>query len=100
MDSADWHRETIKAEIRKTGITLSALAVQHGYEASAVRVALGRPWPAVEKIVADRLRKLPQAIWPSRYDGHGRPRSAARSRAKLKRSPRRRHRQNEPRALT
>lgn len=100
MDSADWHRETIKAEIRKTGTTLSALAERHGYEESAVRVALGRPWPAVEKIVADLLGRHPKAIWPSRYDAEGRPRTAARSSAKLKRSPRRRHRQNETRALT
>jgi Ner family transcriptional regulator len=65
-------REDIKAAIRKTGITMNELARRNGYSVSAVRMALRRPSPDVEAIVAARIGMLPQEIWPSRYDGDGR----------------------------
>ncbi len=67
----DWHREQVKAAIRMKGITLTELATNHGYEASAVRKTLSRPWPVVEKIIADLLGMRPQDIWPSRYHADG-----------------------------
>lgn len=69
----DWHPEDVKAAVRKTGVSLTALAVQHGLSGSAVRLTLRRPWPRVEAIIAKHLGKRPQAIWPSRYDTRGRP---------------------------
>lgn len=69
----DWHSEDIKAAIRKTGLSLQQLAVRHGYSASAVRVALSRPWPAVQSIIAAHLQCLPEHLWPSRYGTDGQP---------------------------
>ena len=69
----DWHAEDIKSAIRKSGQTCEGLAVQSGYERSAVRVALRRSWPKVEQIIARHLRLSPWDIWPSRYDANGRP---------------------------
>lgn len=69
------HREDIKAEIRKRGIACTTLATRHGYDASAVRVALYKPWPAVERLIADFLGLKPQRIWPDRYLPDGTPKS-------------------------
>lgn len=86
----DWHKEEIKAAIRMSGLTLSALSLMHGYRESAVKKALARPWPAVERIIADHLSVKPQEIWPSRYDANGHPR-----RGRLL-SPRKSSRPNRP----
>ena len=75
MAAADWHREDIKAAIRKRGATLSSLSTKHGYEESACRRATKYPWPAIERIIADFLGEKPESIWPSRYDAFVRPRS-------------------------
>lgn len=74
----DWHREDIKAAVRKSGATLRSLALLEGYDAGAFTQALRRPWPAVEKIIADHLKRRPQDIWPSRYDSKGEPLSRRR----------------------
>jgi len=69
----DVDREDIKAAIRKTGITCEALALEHGFCRSAVRVALMRSWPAVEAVIARHIGRRPQDLWPSRYDTAGLP---------------------------
>ncbi len=76
---ADMHYEDIKAAIRKSGITMDALARRHGYSGAVVRITLRRPWPAVEAIIAQRLERKPQDIWPSRYDADGVPLRGVRS---------------------
>jgi Ner family transcriptional regulator len=74
MQSAtDWHSEDIKAAIRKTGVTLTALSVAAGFSPSAVRTCLLIPIPRVQAAIARHLGKRPQDIWPSRYDAAGRP---------------------------
>ena len=70
---SDMDREDIKAAIRKSGITLNELSRRGGYSITAVRVALMRPWPAVEALIAKHLGSQPQLIWPSRYDPQGFP---------------------------
>lgn len=70
----DWHPEDIKAAIRKTGITLEALGRTAGFSASVVTIALRRPIPRVEALIARHLGVQPQQIWPSRYDEQGNPR--------------------------
>ncbi len=69
------HREDIKAAIRKRGTTPAQLSVRHNYDPSAVRVALYKPWPAVERLIADFLGLTPQRIWPDRYLPDGTPKS-------------------------
>jgi Ner family transcriptional regulator len=73
------HREDIKAAIRKRGKTLEALSEEAGYSKSAVGMTLRKPWPAVEKIIADFIGKKPLEIWPDRYDALGRPNRQRRS---------------------
>lgn len=73
MARPEWHVEDIKAAIRKTGVTLVGLSLRSGLERSAVGQALLRPWPNVERVIANHLGLRPQDIWPSRYDESGNP---------------------------
>lgn len=70
---SDWHREDIKAAIRKSGATLRSLSIRAGYHHSAANQTLQRPWPAMEEAIARHLGVHPMAIWPSRYDFRGNP---------------------------
>ncbi|HBT44348.1 MAG TPA: transcriptional regulator [Rhodospirillaceae bacterium] len=66
------HPEDIKAAIRKTGITLTELAMRNGLSESAVRMAIiFNCCPAGERAVIERLGVAPHAIWPERYDREG-----------------------------
>jgi len=69
----DWHPEDIKAAIRKTGTTMSAISRAAGLSDGAAKRALDIPWPRAEAIIAARLDLRPQDIWPSRYDAAGQP---------------------------
>ena len=69
----DWHPEDIKAAVRKTGTTLSALSRAAGLSDGAAKRALETPWPRAEAIIASRIGRRPQDIWPSRYDHEGLP---------------------------
>lgn len=66
----DWHKEDIKAAVRKRGTTLKGLALSHGYRSvDACSQALQRPYPKMERIIAAAIGVPPETIWPSRYQG-------------------------------
>jgi Ner family transcriptional regulator len=71
VSASDWHREDIKAAVRKSGTTLVALALRHGFTETTVRKALDRPSSRSEAIIARQLGVTPQTIWPSRYESDG-----------------------------
>lgn len=85
--AADWHREDIKAALRKkSGRPLSGLSEDWGFNEGAISTCLLRPWWAVEVKISQFLGVRPEIIWPTRYssDGHpislrgrGRPRGAS-----------------------
>lgn len=83
-----WHREEVKAEIRKRCGSLGAFALEHELDESAIGIALSRPWPRVERLIARLLRVRPQEIWPDRYtrDGRSRRRPPGRPPTKGRRS--------------
>lgn len=66
------HPEEIKCEVRMTGITLTELALSHGFSASACRKALAVPCPRVDRVIAKRIKKKLHQVWPERYDTRGR----------------------------
>lgn len=68
----DMHPEDIKAEIRKRGSTLAALAAAVGMHKQVLSLALASrtSWRAEEAIAAF-LEKPAASIWPSRYDAKG-----------------------------
>lgn len=89
-----WHREDIKAAIRKRGITLTELALAYGLEQSAVRVALSRPYYPGEQVIADALAVPAQTLWPDRYDPDGTPRHP-RARLRSQGSPEHHNRESQ-----
>ena len=67
----DWHRADIKAALEKAGWSLRGLSVHHGYKAAqTLQIALHRPWPKGERLIAEAIGLTPEDIWPSRYDRH------------------------------
>jgi Ner family transcriptional regulator len=67
-DPQDWHKEDIKAAIRKQGTTMKGLALANGYRSvDACAQALQRPYPKMERLIAKTIGVPPEAIWPSRY---------------------------------
>jgi len=68
-----WHREDVKAELRKRGWTLKRVGEENGYASRSVRQCLVQSWPNVERIIADILKTEPWVIWPQRYNDYGQP---------------------------
>ncbi|QQQ17782.1 helix-turn-helix domain-containing protein [Brevundimonas vitis] len=66
------HPEEIKCEVRMTGITLTGLALRHGFSPSACRKALVVPCPRVDRVIAKRIGRKLHEVWPERYDTRGR----------------------------
>ena len=68
-------RIDIKAALERRGWSLRRLSTVNGYSPSVAGKALQRPWPEVERIIADALGLQPREIRPERYpDGSASPR--------------------------
>lgn len=80
----DWHPADIVAALHKRGTTLVRMARQHNpaYASTALHIALRRPWPKAERLIADAIGEPVQAIWPSRYHTDGTPKSGRGERRK------------------
>jgi len=74
--SKDWHAADIIAAVRKTGTSLYKLSRELGYASGTLQQAIHRPYPKCERIIAEHLNVLPQAIWPSRYNEDGTTKSS------------------------
>jgi Ner family transcriptional regulator len=66
--------------LKKRGFSLVKLSTDHGYHPTAAGKALKRPWPAMEKIIAEAIGVDCETIWPSRYKGD-RPARTVRAKA-------------------
>lgn len=64
----DWHPADIKAALEKAGWSLRRLSQHHGYSPCLLQVALARPYPRAEGLIAEAIGVSPETIWPSRYD--------------------------------
>jgi len=84
----DWHKEDIKAALRKGGLSFARLSRETDYARQSFSVALSRPFPQVEKIIAGALGLHPQEIWPSRYCKNGEPKVARATRKNITRQAR------------
>lgn len=65
------HPEDIKADVRKTGISLAELARRHGLDDSTTRAALRRPQPSGNRAIAKHLKKTLNELWPEWFDAGG-----------------------------
>lgn len=66
-----WHREDVKAAIRKKGQTLTSLSKLNGFSPAYLRNALRRPLYDGEQIIAKFLGIDPHELWPERYNADG-----------------------------
>lgn len=86
-----WHREDIKAAVRKRGITLTQLALDAGLSESICRKALHQPCYRGEQAISAFLQISARSLWPSRYNSDGtpkHPRAGAQDRAATRRGQR------------
>jgi len=77
----DWHPADIIAALWKRRMSLRRLSRLSGFAGDSLKMAVRRPWPKAEKIIADFLGVAPQAIWPSRYNADDTPKSGLHSRS-------------------
>lgn len=71
----DWHRADIKAALEKKGWSLRQLGITNGYHPDVFKNALARPYPMIERLIAQAIGLTPQAIWPTRYYPDGSPKN-------------------------
>lgn len=67
MSESTWHREEIKAAVRKTGVTLTDLALSKGFHAGACRQALLGRHPRAEAAIAEHIKVPLWELWPGRW---------------------------------
>ena len=61
------HPEDIKAKVRKTGLSLGALALTYGLPEWTCRNALREPHLAAEQVILRHLGLAGHEVWPDRY---------------------------------
>lgn len=71
-ERSGWHREDIKAAIRKRGMTMNSLAIARGLPPSTVRNALSRPVLSGEVAISEFLGVNACVLWPDRWTPEGR----------------------------
>lgn len=71
----DWHPADVKAAVEKAGWSLRRLSRHHGYASAWFKHAFRKPSPTAEGIIAAAIGMHPSAIWPSRYDAAGNPKT-------------------------
>lgn len=67
----DWKKSTIKKAIEDAGWSFSQLSLANGLTRCTLAMALNKPYPNAERIIAKALGVTPAVIWPSRYDASG-----------------------------
>lgn len=65
----DWHPADVICALRKSPgqWSLRRLAMHHGFAPSTMKQALRRPYPKMQRLIAEAIGVEPKVIWPSRY---------------------------------
>lgn len=70
----DWHRADILAELKKNGWSLRSLAAQGNVSYNTLKTVLDKPYPKMERLVANAIGVAPEVIWAKRFaDRNRRP---------------------------
>lgn len=101
MITTAWHREDIKAAVRKKGTTLTKLATDHGLKEGACRLALLGRHRQGESLIAGYLGIPLWELWPGRWRKSSDGRTAVRidHRKKFRTGGAVRHRQKHKETL-
>lgn len=65
------HRADILASIKKSGTTITQVAIDAGLSPGACSKALKVSFPAAERAIAKRIGLPMHRIWPDRYHADG-----------------------------
>lgn len=65
--------EWIKFQLRVRGTNFAELARTNGLNERAIRNAKHRPYPRVERAIAQALGLQPVQLWPERWNSNGSP---------------------------
>lgn len=71
MNTVNWTRTTILFKLRERGVNAASLASENGLSRSTFYSGMERPYPRVQRIIADALEERIQDIWPQFYDPRG-----------------------------
>jgi lambda repressor-like predicted transcriptional regulator len=66
-------REWVKFRLRLKGHSLKSFGRQYGIKAGTVGVVFSRPYPRMERLLADALETQPWELWPDRYGPDHKP---------------------------
>lgn len=62
----DWHRADILAALRKNGWSLRSLAKAGNVSYNTLKSALDKPYPKMERLIANAVGVAPEEIWVTR----------------------------------
>ena len=63
----DWHRADILAELKKNGWSLRSLAKEGQISYNTLKTVLDKPYPKMERLVANAIGVPPEIIWAGRF---------------------------------
>ena len=66
-------RAWVKYQVQVQGRSLAQVAAQAGVRRTTLYQTFLRPYPRMEKIIADAVDMTPQQLFPERYDADGLP---------------------------
>lgn len=66
-------RSWIHLNLGLKGFTIRSFAKKHGVKPGTVGVVFSRPYPRMERLIADTIGIPPESIWPDRYGPDGKP---------------------------
>lgn len=66
-------RSWVVYQMQLQGRSLSAVAAANGVARQCLYSAFLRPYPRMEKLIADAVGLAPPVLWPERYDADGLP---------------------------
>ncbi|MCK3654880.1 DNA-binding protein [Pasteurellaceae bacterium Macca] len=70
----DWHRADILAELKKRGWSLRTLAIEGNVSYNTLKTVLDKPYPKMERLIANAIGVAPEIIWAKRFaDRNRRP---------------------------
>lgn len=71
MMGAGWHKEDIKAAVRKRGSSLHRLARENGLNPITMTVAVYTRLPGYHDVIAEFIGVPHRELWPHWYDENG-----------------------------
>jgi lambda repressor-like predicted transcriptional regulator len=66
-EAIDERRAWLRYQLAVAGVTFASIAAELGVSRCTPHIALWRPYPKMEAIIAAKIGFAPEDIWPERY---------------------------------